>query len=204
MCFHTKQSKSAIELENRYNARVEEALLFETNAIYNGFTFPKTPVISNENINLIKHYRWGLIPYWAKDNTVRANTLNARIETIKTLPSFRDSVKNRCLVIISGFYEWMWLDEKGKNKQKYLITFPKDELFSLGGIWSEWVDKSTGEIIKSYSIVTTEANELMAKIHNNKKRMPIVLNQSEEKKWLEGEDTEKFKVREVELKAIIV
>jgi len=203
MCFHTKQSKAAIELEKRYNAKVEEKNLFLENAVYNGFTYPKCPVITNENEALIKHYQWGLIPFWAKDDSIKAYTLNAKIETIKEKPSFKVCVKNRCLVIVDGFYEWQWLDPKGKKKQKYFISFPQEQLFSLAGIWSEWVDKSSGEIIKSYSIVTTEANELMAEIHNNKKRMPVVLNAEQEKNWLSGEEMDNFKKFEIELKASV-
>jgi putative SOS response-associated peptidase YedK len=61
-------------------------------------------------------YSWGLIPNWAKDDSIRKNTLNAKIETIHEKPSFRDVIQHRCLVLIDGFYEWKWLDEKGKHK----------------------------------------------------------------------------------------
>src|ERR1035437_3101832 len=150
MCFHSKLSKKAVEIEHRYNAKFENIQLFLENNIYNGFTFPRTPVIANENTKLIQQFQWGLIPSWAKDDSIKAYTLNAKIETINEKPSFKNCVKNRCLVIVDGFYEWQWLDPKGKKKQKYLITKSKEELFSLGGIWSEWTDKTTGEIIKSY------------------------------------------------------
>ena len=87
------------------------------NAIYNGFTYPKCPVVSSENTKLIKHYQWGLIPFWAKDDSIKAYTLNAKIETIKEKPSFKGCIKNRCLVIVDGFYEWQWLDPKGKKNK---------------------------------------------------------------------------------------
>ena len=73
----------------------------------------------------------------------------------------------------------------------------------MGGIWSEWTDKTTGEIIKSYSIVTTEANELMAEIHNNKKRMPVILEPDQEENWLKGEEINDFRKCDVELKTIV-
>ena len=135
---------------------------------------------------LIQLYNWGLIPHWAKDITIRKNTLNARMETINQKPSFRDAAKNRCLVLVDGFYEWQWLDDKGKKKQKYLITLPDDEAFAFGGIYNDWVDKSTGEVINTYTILTTDANDFMSIIHNSQKRMPLILNKDTEKDWLNG------------------
>ena len=125
--------------------------------------------------------------------------MNAKIETINEKPSFRQSVNNRCLILVDGFYEWQWLDEKGKKKQRYLLALPKDELFCLAGIWNIWVDKSTGEIINTYTILTTEANELMAKIHNSKKRMPVIVNKENEENWLKGLE---IKNNEINLEAI--
>lgn len=187
MCFHSKQSKSAQELQNRFNAKFENNALF-TPTIYNGFQYPKTPVITNKQPETIQLYSWGLIPFWAKDDSIKKNTLNARMETIHEKPSFRNSVNNRCLVLADGFYEWQWLDEKGKQKQKYELTLPDNELFAFAGLYSEWTDKSTGEIINSYTILTTEANELMSKIHNTKKRMPVIVSADYELTWLNGQE----------------
>lgn len=131
---------------------------------------------------------WGLIPFWAKDNSIRKNTLNARFETLREKASFRSSLNNRCLVLSDGFYEWQWLDEKGKKKQKYLITRPNEEAFAFAGLYNDWIDKSTGEIVKTYTIITTKANELMANIHNTKKRMPFILSPEIEEAWLMGEE----------------
>jgi putative SOS response-associated peptidase YedK len=183
MCFHSKQSKSAQTIEARFKATFEQSNSFVP-GIYNGFSFPKTPIITTEKTAIIQMYHWGLLPYWTIDVAFRKNTLNAKIETIHEKPSFRDYVQNRCLVLIDGFYEWQWLDEKGKEKQKYLLTMPNEEPFALAGIWNDWVDKSTGELIKTYTILTTEANELMSKIHNTKKRMPCILSKEDEETWL--------------------
>lgn len=90
-------------------------------------------------------------------------------------PSFKDSINKRCLVIVDGFYEWQWLDKVGKSKQKYLITHKQDEPFAFAGLYNDWLNPATGDIRRTYTIVTTEANELMAEIHNNKKRMPVSL-----------------------------
>jgi len=201
MCFYSKLSKTAIELENRFNAKIDKIELFTPTNQFNGFTFPKTPVISNANSRLINLFQWGLIPNWVKDDSIKQYTLNAKIETLNEKPAFKNSVNNRCLVIADGFYEWKWLDEKGKQKQKYLITLPDCNLFAFAGIWSNWVNIKTGEIINTYSIITTEANELMAEIHNSKKRMPVILSKTNEWKWLDGDEINKFKKVSVDLLA---
>ena len=204
MCYHSKQSKDAQSIENRFNAKFE-TLDFVGTDRYNGFTHPKTPIIANNNAQNIKLYNWGLIPFWAKDNSIRKNTLNAKIETISELPSFRNCVKNRCLILVDGFYEWKWLDPKGKEKQQYLITVPNDEPYAIAGIYSEWTDKETGEIVPTYSMVTTEANELMAEIHNTKKRMPVILTKENEKDWLNPTINHlDFKTCNISLNAIMV
>ncbi|NTW32470.1 MAG: SOS response-associated peptidase [Bacteroidetes bacterium] len=202
MCFFFLQSKKAIELENRFNAKIVNKQMFEANINFNGFTHPKTPVIASNNKSLIQHYQWGLIPNWAKDDSIKQYTLNAKIETLNEKPAFKGVVKNRCLIISDGFYEWQWLDPKGKHKQKYLITLPDNELFAFAGLWSEWTDKGSGEIINTYSIVTTEANEQMSVIHNSKKRMPVILNKDNELNWLSNYPFENFKQIDTELIAL--
>ena len=201
MCFYSRQTKKAIELINRYHTRIVNELQFKIANEYNGFAFPKTPVITNKDKSVIDHLQWGLIPLWAKDDSIKQYTLNARIETLNEKPAFRDYVKNRCLIIADGFYEWKWLDTKGKNKQKYLITMPGEELFSFAGLWSRWVDKETGEVVKSYTMVTTEANPLMSEIHNSKKRMPLILSRENESAWINGQAVKDFAHPEVDLVA---
>ncbi|NLN25601.1 MAG: SOS response-associated peptidase [Bacteroidetes bacterium] len=187
MCYHTKQTKSAQELRHRFNSKFDNIEEYRP-SVYNGFQHPKTPIITNQKTDTIQLYNWGLIPFWAKDDGIKKNTLNARMETIHEKPSFRNVVKNRCLILADGFYEWQWLDEKGKKKQKYELTLPENQAFAFAGLWSEWVDKSTGEIRYTYTILTTEANELMAKIHNTKKRMPVIVATDTEQNWLQGDD----------------
>lgn len=193
MCFHSKQSKSAQEVENRFDAKVEQMDYFEIIDHINAFSFPKTPVVIDEQPDIIKHYNWGLIPFWSKDPDIRKMTINARIETIKEKPAFRSCYKKRCLVIANGFYEWKWLDASGKKKEKHLISLPNEELYAYGGIYSEWADKETGEILNTYSIVTTEANPLVAEIHK-KKRMPVILRPEDEKKWLDGDEIDNYRL----------
>ncbi len=204
MCFHSKQGKDAQTLEKRFKVKLKSNDLVVTADRFNGFTFPKTPIITNQNKHEIQLFNWGLIPTWAKDESIRASTLNARIETINELPFFKNNVKNRCLILADGFYEWKWLDEKGKEKQQYLISLPDDEPFAFAGIYSEWTNKYTGELLQTYSIITTEANPFMAEIHNTKKRMPVLLTPQNEHEWLnETINPNAFKACNINLKATL-
>ena len=146
MCFHSKQTKLALEVQSRFNAIIDNSLEFKPTAHINGFEYPKNPVIIDEKPNIITHYNWGLIPAWAKDEEIKQYTLNAKIETVNEKPSFKNSVDKRCLVIANGYYEWQWLDQKGKAKQKYELCLPNEELFAFAGLYANWVDNNTGEI----------------------------------------------------------
>lgn len=192
MCFHAKQTKDAQSVENRFNAKIESIETFKTNARINGFDFPQTPVILDIDSKSIKQCKWGLIPNWVKDEGIRKYTLNAKVETILEKPSFKEAVNQRCLVIVNGFYEWQWLDLKGKQKQQYEIGLENDALFAFAGIYDKWFNVKTEEIITSFSILTTEANEFMAQIHNSKKRMPVIISKEKENDWLNHKPVEYF------------
>lgn len=188
MCFFSRLTLSVSELKSRFGAEPDPEDNFEPVEEYNGFTFPKTPVIANDKPGLIQLFNWGLMPSWAKDETFRKNTLNARFETLGEKPSFKPYMQNRCLVLANGFYEWQWLDPKGRKKQKYLITLENNDAFAFAGIWSKWANRDTGEILNTYSIITLPATGLMAEIHNSKLRMPFILKTENERKWLGGKD----------------
>lgn len=195
MCFYFRASKKVLDmLEKKYqgiedvirNIKITDDPDKNWALNYNGFSHPDTLVVASNQQDKIQLMNWGLIPFWAKDRTIQNSTLNAKIETIQEKPSFKYSLNNRCLIYADGFFEWQWLDDKGKNKQKYLLTLPNEEPFAFAGLWNEWKDKSTGETLKTYTILTTEANDLMAQIHNSKKRMPVIV--SNENEWLRGSE----------------
>lgn len=186
MCYTIKQTANERLLEGRFRARVKYPPQLEQIEKSSGFAFPLVPVITNKEMDSIQLFHWGLIPHWAKDMEIRKNTLNARIETIDEKPSFRSYTKNRCLVLIDGFYEYQWQDPKGKVKKTFLMTMPDGEPFALGGLFSIWTDTTTGELIPTFTILTMEANEQMALIQNTKKRMPLVLTKENEMDWLDG------------------
>ena len=179
MCFHSKQTKKAKQIENRFKAKFEAIKSFTPTNHYNGFEFPKTPVITNEDEKTIQMMEWGLVPNWADTDWNRTYTLNARIETINEKPSFKDSIDKRCIILVDGFYEWQHI---GKQKVKYEIGFD-NELFAFAGLFSE------NESNKSYSIITTEAKGIMREIHNTKLRMPIALKDDDEiSNWLNNNE----------------
>lgn len=181
------QPKSMVE--KRFKAKVDKPDNFLQSDYIVGFEYLNVPVIINSNPELIStDYRWGLVPSWAKDKDFRKNTLNARIETIHEKPSFKNVVQNRCLVIASSFFEWRWLDEKGKSKEKYEISSTDSEVFAFAGLYDTWVDKIDGKQYNSFLIVTTQANEQMKYIHNHKERMPIMLNSNDELAWLDSKN----------------
>lgn len=184
MCFFSQQSKSAQELEHRFNATFEQKELYKPQS-YNGFQFPITPIITNEHPDKIQLFHWGLIPSWANDISIRKHTLNAKIETIHQKPSYKMLTHKRCLVLVDGFFEWKHLDNKGKVKQKYLITLTDNNAFALAGLYNSWINP-LGDIMDTYTIITMPANALMSEIHNSKKRMPVVLHPDSETRWLEN------------------
>lgn len=184
MCYRTKLNSKLKEIEKAFNAPFIDPDAYSPQQEINGFDFSATPVITDENQGEIELFHWGLIPYWAKDDKIKKATLNAKIETVEEKPAFRNSAHNRCLVVADGFYEWQWLDPKGKKKQKYLLEVEGQEIFAFAGIYSSWTNPLTKEVIYSYSILTTEANELMSSIHNNKRRMPVILKKEDHPRWL--------------------
>jgi putative SOS response-associated peptidase YedK len=187
MCYYLSRKAKAEKLAERYRAKkfseIEDIpLAFHANA----FTYLPLPVITDAEPDTIQLMNWGLIPSWAKDQDdairLRKNTPNARIETIFEKKSFSESAhKRHCLVPVTGFFEWQHI--KGKT-YPYYIHLKDEEIFSMAGIWDVWTDKQSGETKETFSILTTEANPLMARIHNSKQRMPVILPKETELDWL--------------------
>ncbi len=155
----------------------------------NSFDFKASPVITASKPRSFQLMQWGLIPWWSKSaeeaGEIRMRTLNSISEEMYEKPAFRDAAKEgkRCLIPCTGFFEWRWF-KGGKVKYPYFIHHRKESIFSLAGLWSSWTDKSTGELRDTYSVLTTRANPLLEKIHNSKKRMPVILSREFEKDWL--------------------
>lgn len=128
------------------------------------------PVIHQDDQEHIYLYRWGLIPYWAKDIKIGYKMINARAETLWEKAGFKRAIqKSRCIIPSDGFYEWK--KGAGKQKQPYRICLKSEEIMYFAGLSEVWKNPD-GKKINSFSIITTEPNELMADIHN---RMPVIL-----------------------------
>ena len=186
MCFHYSMSQVAQNLENRYNAPFTKGSNFQPVHHVSGFSFPLMPVVTNAPEPEIRLYHWGLVPSWTQNEEqagqMRAMTLNARSETVFEKPSFRKSIlSRRCLVPADGFFEWQAV---GNKRIPWYIRTKEQEIFSFGGIWDHW-NNGKGESIYTFSILTTDANPMMAEIHNTKRRMPLILPASSETKWLD-------------------
>ena len=128
--------------------------------------------------------RWGLIPYWCKDPKGGRKPINAKCETVGNLPTFRDAYRRRrCIVPVDGFFEWKAIKGQ-KTKQPYAIAMKDGSPFGLGGLWENWKDPTSGEWIRTFAIITTDANDLVAEIHD---RMPLILAPIDYARWLSDE-----------------
>ncbi|MBC8022240.1 MAG: SOS response-associated peptidase [Burkholderiales bacterium] len=132
--------------------------------------------------------RWGLVPYWAKDLAVGTKMINARCEGVETKPAFRAAVeKRRCIVPATGFFEWKGV---ARHKQPFAITLPDRHVFGFAGLWERWKPEG-GEPVETFTIVTTDASEAVAQIHD---RMPVILPRHAEDRWLHGDPVEACKL----------
>lgn len=140
-------------------------------------------IINDGEKNIYTAFQWGLIPHWAKDSKIGYNMINAKAETINQKPSFKNPLKNkRCLIPADGFYEWK---NSGNKKTPYYIFIKDNPFFSMAGLYDEWTATDNKKII-TFTIITTEANELVAGIHD-KKRMPVIIEKKDREFWLDNE-----------------
>lgn len=159
-------------------------------SVQSGFAYQNWPVIYKESPSFLRPglMHWELIPNWARnekeltESRKKYTTLNIKGETVLTNKVAAFSVHtNRCLVLASHFFEWQ---EVNKEKYPHCISVKETPLFYIAGVWNTWTNHQTGELKNSFGIITTEANGLMSKIHNVKKRMPTILNDELAKCWV--------------------
>lgn len=161
-----------------------------------GFSYQQWPVIFNEKQEQSSILRpslmhWELIPNWVRnqqelnESRKKYTTLNIKSEGILQNKVAQALVHtNRCLVLASHFFEWQ---EVNKEKYPHCIQLNNAGLFYMAGVWNTWTDYTSGETKNSFGIITTEANDFMAKIHNVKKRMPTILNDALAAAWVSGQ-----------------
>jgi putative SOS response-associated peptidase YedK len=130
----------------------------------------------------LDHLRWGLVPYWSTDLKIGNKTINARVETVDTAPSYRQAFKKRrCLVPADGFYEWKKVPG---GKVPYSIGMKDGSPFVFAGLWDGWKDPATGTWLHTCTIITGQPNDFVREIHT---RMPIILPEEHHRSWLSGE-----------------
>ena len=126
--------------------------------------------------------RWGLIPHRCEDPKGGRKPINAKSETVATLPTFREAYrKRRCILPVDGFFEWKEVKDQSA-KQPFAIAMKDGYPFGIAGIWENWKEPKSGEWIRTFAIITTAANELVAQIHD---RMPLILARDDFPRWLQ-------------------
>lgn len=179
MCGRFQLSVKGKHISERFNVEVFDELYKPSFNCAPGQTLP---VITNTEPEKLNFFKWGLVPFWAKDPKIGNKLINTRCETILEKPSFKAAfTRRRCLIPANGFFEW----KKEVHKTPYRIFLKNEQLFAMAGIWESWKD-AENKTIHTFSIITTEPNELMKPIHN---RMPVILSKEEEKIWLHEENT---------------
>jgi putative SOS response-associated peptidase YedK len=140
-------------------------------------------VIASDEGKRLGELRWGLVPFWAKDDKIGSKMINARAETVSEKPAFKRLLKSkRCIIPADGFYEWK---KDGTSKQPYRILMSDGSLFSFAGLYDTWEDPE-GKKLSTCTIITTTPNSLMEDIHD---RMPVILRPEDEADWL-GRDND--------------
>ena len=171
----------------RYSFAVEDALILERfglrvrtaiyKARYNCSPTQNLAVIAGDVPDTLKFFRWGLIPSWAKEPSIGNKLINARAESLAEKPSFRDAFRHRrCLVPATGFYEW----KSNAGKTPFHFRLKSGDPFCFAGLWDKWIS-GDGEIIHSFTVITTSPNQLVEHIHD---RMPVILSREDELRWI--------------------
>lgn len=198
MCRNARPGQSASQLEIEFDARFHRAETLNYKKHFeNGHDHSRMPVICDKAPDKILMALWGLVPSWAPNisheefykiqSKEKKDTLMARIEDIENTSSYKSFINNRCIILLESFKEWQHVPGAGKvNKIPYEIKRPDERMFAVAGLYSV----VNGKL--SFTLLTTEANQLMSEIHNTARRMPVVLNKLEEKTWLGGAPKEQF------------
>jgi putative SOS response-associated peptidase YedK len=188
MCGRFVRIKTIHEIADIFNIKEVESDLAPS---YN--IAPKQPivVVMEDGKKKLVTMQWGLIPRWAKDDKISNKLINARSETIDQKPSFKNSfIHRRCIVVADGFYEWT---ERGGKKRPVYIYLESGQTFGMAGVYDTW-KTSEGEEITTCTIITTEANEFMKKLHH---RMPVILEPEYYDYWLNPENKDITKLKEI-------
>ena len=190
MCGRFTSRATPKQVKKEFKAAVENPAILTPR--YNIAPTQMIPVVLDDTgTRIVTQLKWGLVPSWAKDALIGSRMINARAETVAEKPSFRDAFKRRrCIVPASGFYEWKRA-AKGA-KQPFYFYLKDKEVFGFAGLWEEWTDKETGDLLETCTIITTEANAVLEPIHD---RMPVILKSGDYDRWLDTKETDTEKLK---------
>ena len=181
MCGRYTVVADANALRDRFNADVTDKYQKK----YNAAPSQLLPVITSATPKGFSFFYWGLVPDWSKNKAISAKFINARADTIAEKVSFRTALHSRrCLVPADGFYEWKRVSKKSKIPYRFILADQKP--FAFAGLWEEY-ENENGEIVHTFTIITTEANEVVKSIHD---RMPVILTPENEKIWMNNDTAE--------------
>src|SRR5688572_18021307 len=177
MCGRFSATYTFREIKIRWNLQGD----FSFEPRYNIAPSQSVPVIvRNGDSNEVKLMKWGLVPSWAPDPSIGNRMINARAETLLEKPSFRNLVsQRRCLIPADGFYEWR---REGNRKVPVWIHLKNKEPFAFAGLWESWRNVELGDVLNTFTIITTDPNALVRRIHN---RMPVIYDEPMGRQWLE-------------------
>lgn len=191
MCYSVEQVKAKIEsmIKRGYISRSDFNNMPDS-WVLKGFYNPAVMVVTNAKPYKARELSWGLIPEGTRNldyaNSIKTKTLNARSEDLLERKSYKHLVGRRhCLIPVSGFYEWRDIH---KSKYPYYIFMKDRSPFMLAGLWDSWTDPETLTTFETFTVLTCEANDLMKTIHNKKERMPVIIAEKDEEKWLSAKD----------------
>ncbi|HWP47038.1 MAG TPA: SOS response-associated peptidase [Candidatus Limnocylindrales bacterium] len=185
MCGRYTQTRETEALQARFKFEPTDIVLHPR---YNLAPGQDAPVIVQEESRVLKLMHWGLVPSWAKETSTGYKMINARAETLTQKPSFKKSFqRRRCLVPADGFYEWRKNGGRAKTPLRFVLK--SGDPFAFAGLWDIWQgsdeDATEGNnrlLLLSFTIITTEANDLIRPIHD---RMPVILQPKDEDTWLD-------------------
>jgi len=149
-------------------------------------TDPVGTILLRDGTRRFERLRWGLVPaWWSKPlKELRLATFNARAETVDTKPFFRGAFRRRrCLIPVSGYYEWQYLDGPKKPQPWYFTAADGSPVLTTAGLWDEWRDRQSGETVRSCTMIITDSNQFVAEVHD---RMPVLLRPQQFDAWLDG------------------
>jgi putative SOS response-associated peptidase YedK len=179
MCARYTLSKNQEQILKAYAVK----LFGEYNPNYNLAPTQEGLVITADEPDIAQKMHFGLVPYWAADTKLNISTLNARSEEVLEKKTYAPLIQKHktCLVLADGFYEW---DRKSGKPIPYRFVLKEREVFAFAGLWSQWKSKDGSQVYRSFTIMTTEANKVVGKVHDPKFRMPVILDKYSEPFWL--------------------